>query len=189
MKLKSKRIDIVPLNFDELKLFVKSREEYEKKHNLVISGVQLNQDYCEELLETTEQNQSVWSNKNDNYLFCTIWVLIERNQKVIVGQFTFNGKPNPLGEVEVFFSIENPYRKNGYATEVMETILAWGGQSELFKIVLIEADFDNRAAMASLKKLGFRRVYSDEEENETPSTKFFKKVSQSKLTENLDFDT
>jgi RimJ/RimL family protein N-acetyltransferase len=189
MKLKSQRIDIVPLNLDELKLFIKSREEYERKHNLKISGNNLEKDYCEELLETTEKNQSQWGNNNHNYLFFTLWVLIDRKEKAIVGQFTFNDKPNPIGEVEVFFSIECPYRKKGYGTEAMQTILEWGSQSELFKIVLIEADFDNRAAMASLKKLGFKRVYSDEDENEISSTKFFKKVSHSIKTEELDFDT
>jgi ribosomal-protein-alanine N-acetyltransferase len=189
MKLKSSRVDIVPLNLDELKMYIRSREEYEKKSNLAVSGINLAEAYCEELTEITQRDPSAWSNKNKDYLFYTLWVMIERQAQAIIGQFTFNGKPNVNGEVEVFFSIEPTFQRKGYATEVMQTVLEWGRKSELFKIVLIEADFDNRAAMASLNKLGFRRVYTDEEEEEAPSTKYFKKISPDSTIENLDFDT
>ena len=116
--------------------------------------------------------------------------MVERETKTIIGQFTFNGLPGENGEVEVFFSIENPHRQKGFATEVMEKILAWGTVSKLFKVVLIEADFDNKAAMASLKKLGFKRAEVDDEEEELKSTKFYKVICPKEIDESeLDFDS
>jgi RimJ/RimL family protein N-acetyltransferase len=132
---------------------------------------------------------SNWSTNKSDYLFYTLWVMIERDLNRIIGLFTFNGKPNFNGEVEVFFSIEKTFRKKGYATEVMTKILGWGAQSKLFKYILIEADFRNKAAMASLKKLGFQRVLPDIDEEEDRSTKFYKRVENFQEEEVLDFDT
>ena len=191
MKLKSSRIDILPLNLEELKVFVKSRADFEKQKGLTITGVRLPEAYCEEITEMVSRIPLNWSTKNNDYLFYTLWVMVERGLNRIIGLFTFNGKPNNNSEVEVFFSIEETYRQHGYATEVMVEILNWGTKSKLFNYVLIEADFRNKAAMASLKKLGFQRVISDvdEDENEAQSTKFYKKVGESKGNDDLDFDT
>lgn len=191
MKLQSPRIDILPLSLEDLKVFVQSRAEFEKIHKLKISGVKLSEAYCEEITEMVSRIPLNWSTENNDYLFYTLWVMIERNLKSVIGLFSLNGKPNSNGEVEVFFSIEPPYRQKGYATEVMKKILEWGTKSKLFKYVLIEADFRNKAAMASLKKLGFQRVIKDIDEDETESqpTKFYKKVGKSEENEVLDFDT
>jgi len=58
----------------------------------------------------------------------------------------------------------------------------------MFKIVLVEAFRENKAALASLKKLGFRRVESDV--NDPSSSKHYKVVSPRNLeNEEFDFDT
>ncbi|PKP38242.1 MAG: hypothetical protein CVT98_05265, partial [Bacteroidetes bacterium HGW-Bacteroidetes-15] len=123
MKLKSSRIDILPLNLEELEVFVKSRDDFEKKKGLTISGKILSEAYCEEITEMVTRIPLNWSTKNNDYLFYTLWVMVERSLQRIIGLFTFNGKPNSNGEVEVFFSIEESYRRHGYATEVMVEIL------------------------------------------------------------------
>jgi len=187
MILQSPRIEIKPLPLSDLKILIGSREALEKHANLTISGVELSENYRDELRELIEQYPDVWDVKRNDYLFYTLWLMVERETKTIVGQFTFNGKPNPEGEVEIFFSIESPYRRKGYATEVMESILCWGNKTELFRVVLIEAFEDNRAAMASLKKLGFRKVEVDEDQEK--SSKYFKVVCPKSIDcEELDFD-
>lgn len=189
MKLQSSRIDITPLSLDELKEYVKSRANFEKMKGYTISGESLPEAYCEEITEMVSRMPSNWLVNSNDYLFYTLWIMLERSANRIIGLFTFNGKPNSNGEVEVFFSIEKSFRKKGYATEVMTEILSWGSKSKLFKYVLIEADFRNKAAMASLKKLGFQRVPTDIEDEEDHSTKFYKKVENYQEEEVLDFDT
>lgn len=190
MKISTDRIDVVPLCLEELETFIQSRAEYERIAKCQHSGVELPEAYREELSEILAQNRDVWNNKSLNYLFFTLWVMVSRDTRQIIGQFTFNGKPNANGEAEVFFSIEEPYRRKGYACEVMQGVLKWGGESKLFSVVLIEADFDNKAAMASLTKLGFKSIPRDDEEESLPkSTKYFKRVSKPEtLEEELDFD-
>lgn len=187
MILHSPRIDIKPLPLKDLQALVRSRKAFEEKANLTVTGVELPENYRDELTETIEQNPQVWDTKHTDYLFYTIWLMIEKESKTIIGQFTFNGKPNHNGEVEIFFSIESPYRRKGYATEVMETILCWGNKTQLFRVVLIEAFEENKAAMASLTKLGFRKVEVDNEIE--LSSKYFKVVCPKGIDcEDLDFD-
>lgn len=186
--LASRNIDIVPLRIDDLKQFIKSRVQFENKYNLMPSGLELAEAYKEELNETIERTPEVWHNKNNDYLFHTLWVFIHRRQKVIIGQFIFNGKPNSNGEVEIFFSIEKQFRRNGYATEVMQAIIDWASQVKVFEILLVEADLKNKAAMASLKKLGFKKVVPPDDDSEVEITKYYKRVKCQPAVEELDFD-
>jgi ribosomal-protein-alanine N-acetyltransferase len=191
MNVLTERIEVVPLDLNELKTIIKSRAEFEKMARCQVSGLELPSAYCEELAEMLEQTPHVWNNKTSDYLFYTLWTMIDRKNECIVGQFTFNGKPTPEGEVEVFFSIEPPYRRKGYATEVMQGIIEWAKEANLFKTILIEADLNNKAAMASLKKLGFKPIPADEENQGLNTlTKYYIKVNKKTNTENdvLDFD-
>ncbi len=189
MKISTARIDIVPLCLQELELIIKSRAEFEKISDCCPSGVELPPVYCEELSEMLEQNRSKWKENPNDYLFYTLWVMICRETKIIIGQFSFNAKPNADGEIEVFFSIEEPYRRKGYAFEVMQGVIGWAKESGLIRKFLIEADFDNKAAMASLKKLGFKPVLPDDVESEFTSTKYYLKlVNPEALDEDMDFD-
>lgn len=190
MKLKSQRTDIIPLCLKELKSLIRSRANFETTSNYTLTGLELPDTYKEELTEIMERNPSAWLNNNKDYLFYTLWLMVERETQTIIGQFTFNGLPNSNGEVEVFFSVEEHHRQKGYANEVMLKILEWGEVSNLFRVVLIEADFDNKAAMASLKKLGFKRPQIDDEEEETKSTKFYKVICHTEIDESeFDFDS
>jgi RimJ/RimL family protein N-acetyltransferase len=165
MIIESARIDIKPLNKAELELYIKSRSEFERQTLLNASGIVVANECCEELQEIIDNNPAIWNNKRKDYLLFTLWLLIDREARTIVGQFWFGGKPSPQGEVEIFFSIEKPHRGKGYASESVQALLSWVKQSKIFRILFVEVYGDNAAALASLKKLGFRRVPSDDDEN------------------------
>jgi len=175
MKLESKRIEIIPLTLHEMRIFIKSRSDYEKHANLKVTGEEVPEFYKEEVKEMIKQDPEFWTSKNKEYLFHTMWLMTLKETRTIVGQFLFNGHPNEHGEVEIFFMVEKPYRRKGIATEAMHEILKWGCKTKLFKKVFIEADLQNKAAMASLRKLGFKQQPMDEEEEITP-TKYYKTI-------------
>jgi len=177
MKLESKRIEIIPLTLHEMRIFIKSRSDYEKHANLTVTGIEISEFYKDEIKETIQLEPESWTSKNKEYLFHTIWLMIQKESKTIVGQFVFNGRPNELGEVEIFFMVELPYRKQGIATEAMLEIIRWGCKTKLFRKVYIDADLQNKAAKASLNKLGFKKQPDDEDGN--PSTRYYKAIYHS----------
>ena len=174
MKLESKRIEIIPLNLHEMRIFIKSRSDYEKHVNLTVTGIETPEFYRDEIKEMILLEPESWTSKNKEYLFHTIWLIIQKESKTIVGQFVFNGRPNELGEVEVFFMVELPYRKQGIATEAMLEIMKWGCKTKLFRKVYIDVDLQNKAAKASLNKLGFMQQSDDEDGK--PSTRYYKTI-------------
>ncbi|HZJ74530.1 MAG TPA: GNAT family N-acetyltransferase [Perlabentimonas sp.] len=191
MRVVTTRLEIKPLNLEEFKAIIESRAKFERMAQCNISGFSLPDSYCAEVTEMLEKRQGLWSEKSNDYLFYTLWTMIDTDIKSIVGLFTFNGKPNAQGEVEVYFSIESPYRRKGYGYEAMRGMLKWASGSELFKRVLVEADFDNKAAMASLKKLGFKPIPVYDYEGTTgTSTKYYISTAKPKDidSEELDFD-
>ncbi|MBN1988437.1 MAG: GNAT family N-acetyltransferase [Bacteroidales bacterium] len=173
IKLRSKRVDIIALGFADLKQFINSRPDYERDHKLIVSGEAFPDAYREEVVEMMEREPNLWRDTSPYFAFRTLWLMVDRGSKRIVGQFSFNGKPSPDADVEIFFSVEEPFRQKGYATEVMLEVLTWGGDTKLFHRVLIDADEGNKAAMASLKKLGFRKCNTSI--NEVTST-YYKAV-------------
>ena len=196
MEIKCERLTLKPLSLKELETYMASREKFEESSNLNVSGVKLEGECCEELLEIIESNPGVWS--SNDYLSYTLWLLIDTKLKSIVGQFWFNGKPTENGELEMFFSIEKPFRKKGYATEAVKALLEWVKGSQMFRVLLVEAFDHNLAAINSLKKLGFRKIepdtdsflsFSDEDEELPISTNYFLVAYAKDLkSEELDFE-
>lgn len=162
MEIKGKRLLLKPLNKRELEVYIGSREQFEKHLGLTVSGVELKDDCCEELSEIIASNPAIWESPAE-YLLYTLWLLVDTHKKSIVGQFWFNGKPNANGEVEMFFAIEKPYRRQGYATESVNLLLNWAQATKPFRVLLVETSDHNAAALAALRKLGFRPVESDSE--------------------------
>ncbi len=180
-------MEIIPLSLHEIRIFINSRSDYEKHANLAVTGVEIPKFYREEIRETIQLEPESWTSKNMEYIFHTIWLMILKDSKTIVGQFVFNGHPDEHGEVEIFFMVEALYRRKGIATEAMLEIMKWGCKTKRFRKVYIEADFQNKAAMASLRKLGFKKQSEDEEGN--PSTKFFRIIyTQEPCIDDLEVD-
>jgi len=193
MKISSNRLLIVPLVKNELLSLLQSPQAYAQETGYKVDNFEINPTHCEEISETIEKYPHEWVNNSNDYLFYTLWLIVEKQSSQLVGKFQFNGHPNHDGEVEVFFGIEPRYRRNGFGCEAMNAIIDWSSKNNLFKKLLIEADFENKAAMASLKKLNFKRVCNvDEEEEINLSTKFYKKIEQSDKPDDnisLDFET
>ena len=193
MRLSSKRLQIIPLTKKELTALLQSPQTFAHKAGYKVDFFDINPVHCEEISETMDKYPHEWDNKTTDYLFYTLWIIVESQSGQIIGKFQLNGLPNPDGEVEAFFDIGPNYRRNGFGCEAMCAIINWATKNNMFKKMLIEADFENKAAMASLKKLNFKRVCNvDEEEEANLSTKYYKKIEQCDKTEDinsLDFET
>ncbi len=198
MEINTQRLLLKPLNKKELELYIDSRERFEKEKNLKVSGVILNEDCCEELREIISSNPNVWA-KSDDFLLHTLWLLIDRESKSIIGHFWFNGKPNTNGEVEMFFSIEKAYRKKGYSTESVSKLIEWAKEHKPFRVLSVEVSDHNNAALASLKRLGFKKFDYDSETallldeldsaSESPSfSKYYMVVYSAKIDDVSDFE-
>jgi len=82
-----------------------------------------------------------------------LWLIVRKDGKRI-GNLSFKGSPDE-GVVELGYGIDEEYRGYGYATEAVETILAWAFDQPGVTAVAAETEEGNAASRRVLEKCGF----------------------------------
>ncbi len=82
-----------------------------------------------------------------------LWMIVRKDGSHI-GNLSFKGVPED-GIVELGYGIAEEYRGLGYATEAVETILAWAFDQPGVTSVAAETEQDNAASRRVLEKCGF----------------------------------
>jgi len=77
---------------------------------------------------------------------------------VVVGHVGFHGPPDERGMVEVAYSVDPAWRRQGYATDMLRAALAWAADSPGVTVVRASVSPDNAASLATLRPFGFRPV-------------------------------
>jgi RimJ/RimL family protein N-acetyltransferase len=91
----------------------------------------------------------------------------------MIGHAGFHGPPgvNAIKDadaVEVGYMILEPYRRRGYATEVVRTLLDWASREHGIQRFIASISPGNEASLALVRRLGFREFgrHWDEEDGE-----------------------
>lgn len=82
------------------------------------------------------------------------WLAIEPEEKMLVGDAGFKGRPDRSGSVEIGYGIAPAYQRRGYATEAARGLLKWAFSNPDVKRVTAECHEDNRASIRVLERLG-----------------------------------
>ncbi len=82
------------------------------------------------------------------------WLIVRRADKRIVGDCGFKGSPGPDGAIDMGCGILAAERRNGYAFEASEALLAWGLAQPGVSAVTADCLTENEASHRTLIKLG-----------------------------------
>src|SRR5664279_133705 len=85
-----------------------------------------------------------------------VWLLIDRDTRMIVGSAGFQGLPDADGEIEIGYGIDPSQRRQGYGTEAVCALLAWGLDQPGVVRVIAHCDLGNTDSIGVLSKAGFR---------------------------------
>ena len=87
------------------------------------------------------------------------WYLVGRaDHEGLVGVCGFKGRPDARGSVEISYSILDPYRNAGYASEAVERLVAWAFSHSRVTEVTAETFPHLRQSIRVLEKNGFVRA-------------------------------
>jgi len=89
------------------------------------------------------------------------WIAIHRSDQAVIGGIGFMGEPDKDGVVEVGYDIVPEYRKQGYATEMARSLVAWALQETDIKVVTASCLDDNIGSIKVLENVGMRRLEPD----------------------------
>jgi len=92
--------------------------------------------------------------------WCWYFALHNRvtGHRVLIGNGGFKGPPADDGTVEIGYSLLQPYRNRGYATEAVNALVSWALEHPQVTRVVAEAQLGNTASIRVLQKAGFAEV-------------------------------
>ena len=151
--IETKRLLIKPLSYDELKKYATSTDELAKELGLNPTGA---------LVDEVTQNAIVndllphLSDPEIDTLFYTMWIIIEKTKKVIVGGICFHGEPDANGEVEIGYGTDEAFQNKGYMTETLNGMIEWSQNNKKIKTLKAETDRTNISSIKVLERNRFK---------------------------------
>jgi [ribosomal protein S5]-alanine N-acetyltransferase len=82
-------------------------------------------------------------------------VLIEGDDRRVIGSIGFHSPPDVSGQVEVGYRVEPAYRRQGVATEVVRALFEWAWREHGITRFRASTAPDNLASQAVLARFGF----------------------------------
>ena len=90
-------------------------------------------------------------------------VVLPRAGRDMIGSAGFHGKPGTNARqegdaVELGYSIFEPFRRQGYATETVRALIRWANEERGIERFIASVAPDNAPSLAIVRKLGFAQV-------------------------------
>jgi len=162
--IETARIKLIPLTYGQLIKYINCDLSLEKELNLNHS----NRSISPELREALEATiLPCVADKSKNYLFSTLWTVVDKEHNRMVADVCFKGEPNKNGEIELGYGTYEDYQGKGYITEAIKAISEWAFNQPNVKVILAETDKNNLASIKVLQKNKFIKT------NETETSIFW----------------
>jgi len=153
--IETKRLVLRPLSHNELIRHVKSPSELAKDLGLTPSTSLIEKEAQEAILDDLLPNLS---DSTKNPLFYTMWIIIEKRIKAIIGGICFHGEPDEDGEVEIGYGTDSDHQNKGYMTEAISGVIQWAKSNKHVHIIKAETDKTNIASILVLEKNNFKLI-------------------------------
>jgi len=157
--LETKRLFIRPLNYEELVKYSKGKNPFEDKW-VGISENEIDENFRSVLDNAILPNVKL--NIKD-YLFYTVWLMIDKKFNLSIGSLSFKGKPDKIGNIEIGYGTYEGFQNKGFMSEALEALINWAFSTGKVKTVIAETAKDNPASFSVLEKNRFDK-YSENEE-------------------------
>jgi RimJ/RimL family protein N-acetyltransferase len=95
-------------------------------------------------------------------------VVLREPDRSVVGHIGFHAEPDPRGALEVGYTIEAAYRRQGYALEAVRALFAWAQREHGIHHFVASVSPTNSPSLGLVRKLGFQQTGSqwDDEDGE-----------------------
>ncbi|MCK9282265.1 MAG: GNAT family N-acetyltransferase [Melioribacteraceae bacterium] len=153
--IETERLLIRPLSAEELKKHYYSPSAFAKELGLKPSQSLVDNETKDAILSLFLPN--IVDAKKDPH-FYTMWIVIEKTQKAMIGGICFHGEPNENGEAEIGYGTDTEYRNKGYMTETISGMISWIRENKKIKIIKAETEIENQSSIKVLEKNNFKVI-------------------------------
>ena len=88
-------------------------------------------------------------------------MMVHREERTLVGDLGFKGRPDDEGTVEIGYSVLPAYRRQGFAWEAVRALVKWGLAQQEVRRIVAECSADNGPSIRVLEKAGLRLAQAE----------------------------
>lgn len=154
----TERLKLLPLTGEQLEWLVESIEKFEKKMSVRYEAEPVDGWYRNIIKGQIEKIKK----EEENYLYYTFWMILRKEDRVIIGSADFKCPPNEKGEVEIGYGLGENYRKKGYMVETVNELCQWALEQKEVQCVLAETEKWNIDSQKVLQHCDFQ-LFKEEE--------------------------
>ncbi|GAA1663387.1 hypothetical protein GCM10009745_01270 [Kribbella yunnanensis] len=85
-------------------------------------------------------------------------IVVNEPEGVVVGYTGYHGPPDEVGMVEVGYTVDPAYQRQGYATAMLQALLDRAAHEPAVRVVRASISPGNVASLATVAKFGFVQV-------------------------------
>ena len=148
MKLKTERLELIPLNAYQLKLLTEDIIQFEKEIQCQYCGEEIEGG----ILKIFRGQIEVIKTNHGDYLWHTFWLFKLRNTDKFIGSASFKNIPSDRGEVEIGYGINKKFENYGYTTEAVNAMCEWALKQPGVKKIVAETEKGNIKSQRVLEK-------------------------------------
>ena len=150
--IKTSRLHIQPLSYEQLLKYIQNDQSLERELQLNDSARSISPELREALEQTILPNVA---RPGHNYLYSTLWTVIDRTKNQMVADLCFVGEPDASGQIEIGFGTYEHHQGQGYMSEAVGGMVKWAKAQPEVKCIYAETAEDNIASISVLQKNGF----------------------------------
>ena len=157
--IETNRLTLKALTYKQVLKYIKNDNSLETELKLNNAAMELSPELIEAM------NQSILpslQDKNKNYLYSTIWAVIDKKENRAVADVCFQGEPNEKGEIEIGYGTYDQNQGKGYMKEAVQGMLKWASNQPNVKSVTAWTEKTNIASFTILEKNGFKKIGQSE---------------------------
>lgn len=149
------RLKVIPLTYIQLLTYLAAENLLEIELKLKVNNRTISPDVKDMVENFTLPRMKM--STNEDYLFYTFWIVVDKLSDTIVAELGFKGIPNNKGEIEIGYGTMPDHRGKGYMTEAVGGIIKWAATREDVEYILAETDEINKASIRIVEKNGFKQ--------------------------------
>lgn len=149
----TERLELLPLTGRQMRLWAGDLPALERELGCAYAGEPLEGFFLDIVRAQAEKTVL----DEENWLYHTFWMLLRRQDRIVVGSADFKKPPNQRGEVEIGYGLGERFWHNGYMAEAVRGMSRWALAQPGITAVVAETEPDNIPSQNVLKRCGFCR--------------------------------
>lgn len=154
--IETERLHIFPLTLSQLELYLKANDGFENALGLTPFSRTIAPQVKDMVTKFTLPKMK--EALDEDYLFYTFWLVVDKQSRVIVAEMGFKGTPIDGGRVEIGYGTMPAMQNKGYMTEAVNGMLQWAATRKDISVVLAETHETNVPSIRVVEKNGFERM-------------------------------